>query len=176
MKQQVAHKIESKQGNQIIIREIQPGDNAQMAHIIRKVLVEDMGAPKKGTAYEDKAVDAMYETYNTDRSVYFVIVEKGTIIGGAGIAPLANYAGNVCELQKMYFLEEARGKGLGKKMIDLCLEKAREFGYGQCYLETMPYMEAAQKLYKKTGFYDLDAPMGNTGHCSCPVWMLKDLK
>lgn len=158
------------------IREIEPGDNRQLARIIRKVLVEDMGAPKEGTAYEDKAVDAMYETYDADRSVYFVITEGDKIIGGAGIAPLANYNGNVCELQKMYFLGEARGRGLGKKMIDLCLEKAKEYGYDQCYLETMPYMEAARNLYKKSGFYYIDAPMGNTGHSSCPVWMLKELK
>jgi putative acetyltransferase len=39
----------------------------------------------------------------------------------------------------------------------------------------MPYMEAAQKLYVKSGFEYLDAPMGDTGHCSCPVWMIKQL-
>ena len=33
--------------------------------------------------------------------------------------------------------------------------------------------ERLQKLYKKAGFQYLDAPMGNTGHYSCPVWMLK---
>ncbi|MGS2739611.1 GNAT family N-acetyltransferase [Sinomicrobium sp. M5D2P17] len=157
------------------IREIQPEDNPQMARIIRQVLVDDMGAPKKGTAYEDKSVDCMFETYNTERSVYFVIDQGNKITGGGGIAPLANYNGNVCELQKMYFLQETRGMGLGRKMIELCLQKAKEYGYEQCYLETMPYMEAAQKLYLKSGFKYIDAPMGNTGHCSCPVWMLKDL-
>ncbi|UGU16109.1 GNAT family N-acetyltransferase [Sinomicrobium kalidii] len=176
MKRQVIHKITQAPGNDVIIREIEAGDNPQVARIVRKVLVEDMGAPKKGTAYEDKAVDHMYETYTTGKSVYFVIEEKGKVIGGAGIAPLDNHDGNVCELQKMYFLEAARGKGLGKKMIDLCLEKAEEYGYDHCYLETMPYMKAAQALYKKKGFYYLDAPVGNTGHSSCPVWMLKDLK
>jgi len=55
------------------------------------------------------------------------------------------------------------------------LNEARFFGYEQCYLETMPYMTDAQKLYKKFGFEYIDAPMGCTGHTSCPVWMLKDL-
>jgi putative acetyltransferase len=36
-------------------------------------------------------------------------------------------------------------------------------------------MEAAQKLYNKVGFEYLDKPLGNTGHTSCPVWMLKKL-
>lgn len=157
-----------------VIREIQPEDNAQIAQVIRKVFVE-MGVPKVGTAYEDKALDDMYSHYNKPRAVYFVVEHKGRIMGCAGVAQLDNYDGNVCELQKMYFLEAARGKGLGSKMMAICLEKAKAFGFEACYLETMPYMEAAQKLYKKNGFDYIDAPMGNTGHYSCPVWMLKKL-
>jgi putative acetyltransferase len=64
---------------------------------------------------------------------------------------------------------------MGAKMMARCLETAVDFGFSQCYLETMPYMEAAQKLYVKSGFTYLDAPMGNTGHSSCPVWMVKKL-
>ena len=156
------------------IREIQPKDNENVARVIRKVL-EDLGVPKVGTAYADKALDQMFENYDVPRADYFVAEENGRIIGCAGIAQLENYEGNVCELQKMYFLEEARGKGLGIKMINRCLDRATEYGYEHCYLETMPYMEAAQKLYKKNGFDYIDAPMGNTGHYSCPVWMLKKL-
>ena len=75
----------------------------------------------------------------------------------------------------MYFLKGARGRGLGTEMMKICLGRALEFGFEQCYLETMPYMIEAQRLYKKNGFDYIDAPMGNTGHFSCPVWMLKQL-
>jgi len=44
----------------------------------------------------------------------------------------------------MYFLPEARGLGLGAKMMERCLQSAKDFGYEKCYLETMPYMEDAQ--------------------------------
>ncbi|WP_418498762.1 GNAT family N-acetyltransferase [Flagellimonas sp.] len=156
------------------IREIQPEDNEQVAKVIRKVL-EDMGVPKVGTAYADKALDDMYAEYGVPNATYFVVEHDGKIIGCAGIAQLQNFEGNVCELQKMYFLEEARGKGIGSEMIQICLQRAKEYGFDACYLETMPYMEAAQKLYKKNGFEYIDAPLGNTGHYSCPVWMLKKL-
>lgn len=156
------------------IREISPEDNEQVAKVIRKVL-EDMGVPKVGTAYADKALDDMYAEYDVPKATYFVVEQDGKIIGCAGIAPLQNYAGNVCELQKMYFLEEARGKGIGSEMMQVCLQRAKEFGFDECYLETMPYMAAAQKLYIKNGFEYIDAPLGNTGHYSCPVWMLKKL-
>lgn len=157
-----------------IIREIKPSDNAALAKLIRSVIVE-MGAPTVGTAYEDKATDMMFETYQKEKSTYFVLEHKNEIVGGAGIAQLDNYEGNVCELQKMYFLPIARGKGLGSKMIATCLEKAKTYGFELCYLETLPYMKAAVKLYKKYGFENIDGPMGNTCHYNCNVWMTKKI-
>ena len=157
-----------------IIRTIKKEDNTHLAKVTRKVL-EDLGVPKVGSAFADKALDCMFETYQGDRSVYFVVEENGTIIGGAGIAALENYDGTICELQKMYFLETARGRGLGKIMMRLCLEAAVSFSFESCYIETMTYMTAAQILYKKSGFQYLDGPLGDTGHFSCPVQMLKKL-
>ncbi len=157
-----------------IIRAIKKEDNPSLAKVIRKVLV-DLGVPKVGTAYADKALDCMFETYQGDRRVYFVVEENGTIVGGAGIAALENYDGNICELQKMYFLETARGRGLGELMIRHCLDAAVSFSFESCYIETMTYMTAAQNLYKKSGFQYLEGPLGDTGHFSCPVQMLKKL-
>lgn len=156
------------------IRKIQKQDNQQIAAVIRKVLIE-LNVPKVGTAYADPQLDFMFETYIEPQSVYFVIENDGEILGGAGIKQLENEEKNICELQKMYVLSDARNLGLGAKLIENCLQKAIEFGFESCYLETMPYMEAAQKLYKKVGFDYISSPLGNTGHTSCPVWMLKKL-
>ena len=150
----------------IILREIQQKDNASMEAAIRSIF-DELNIPKVGTAYEDEALKKMYEAYNLDRAIYFVLEQNGKIIGGAGIAQLDDFDGNVCELQKMYFLAEARGKGWGYKMMERCLEKAKEFKFDSCYLETMPYMKDAQKLYQKVGFEYIESPMGGTGHTSC---------
>ncbi|EDP69893.1 acetyltransferase, GNAT family protein [Flavobacteriales bacterium ALC-1] len=158
----------------IVIREIELKDNPKTAKAIRSVLIE-FGVPKVGTAYEDEALDCMAETYDNDKKKYFVVAKGNDILGGAGISPLDNYDGNICELQKMYFMAEARGKGLGSEMMAKCLEFAKQAGFDQCYLETMPYMDDARKLYRKVGFKSIDKPMGDTGHYSCSVWMIKDL-
>lgn len=160
--------------NEVVIREIKKTDNLSVAKVIRSVL-EEFNVPKVGTAYADPQLDYMFETYSEPKSAYFVVEAEGQIIGCAGIAPLANGTPEVCELQKMYFLPKTRGLGIGAKMMEICLDKAKSFGFLKCYLETMPYMEAAQKLYLKSGFTYLDAPMGDTGHSSCPVWMVKSL-
>ncbi|MDX1761422.1 MAG: GNAT family N-acetyltransferase [Christiangramia sp.] len=156
------------------IREIKPEDNQQVKDLIRNVLVE-MGVPKVGTAYEDKALDDMTVTYAGDRMSYFVVEEKEKIIGGAGITPLTGLEEKVCELQKMYFLPEARGRGIGMKMINKCLEFGKEHGFEKCYIETLPYMENARRLYDKNGFTVIEKPIGNTGHYNCTVFMIKDL-
>ena len=156
------------------IREITPGDNLQVKEVIQSVLVE-MGVPKVGTAYEDASLDNMYAEYDKPRQAYFVVEENGEIIGGAGIAPLANGNGKICELQKMYFLSKIRGKGVGAEMMHKCLNFAKQEGFEKCYLETMPYMEHAKKLYARSGFTSLEGPLGDTGHYNCSVWMIRDL-
>jgi putative acetyltransferase len=158
----------------MIIREIQPEDNNQIADVIRQVFISD-DYPKTGTAFADSQLDFMFETYNKPKAIYFVVEENRKIIGGAGVSQLDNSEENICELQKMYFLQEARGKGIGFEMIQKCLQKAKDFGYEKCYLETLPEMLNAQKLYMKVGFEYLCEPLGGTGHTSCPVWMLKSL-
>ena len=157
-----------------IIREIRPEDNIEVARLIRKVLIE-FDVPKSGTAYEDIETDKMYETYENILGNYYIIEYEGRIAGGAGYSTLKGADKKICELQKMYFLPIIRGKGLGSKLINHCLKNARKDGYEKCYLETMPYMKSARLLYKKNGFKNLDKPIGNTGHFSCNVWMLKEL-
>lgn len=158
----------------MIIREIQPEDNQQIASVIRQVFIDD-NYPKVGTAFADSQLDYMFENYNKPKAIYFVIEENGKILGGGGIAKLDNSDENICELQKMYFLQEARGKGIGLQIIEKCLQKAKEFGYEKCYLETLPKMLVAQKLYKKVGFDYICSSLGGTGHTSCPVWMIKSI-
>ena len=159
----------------MLIRSINESDNESLSRILREVLLE-MEIPKKGSAYEDPELDKMFEAYQNPRSIYYVIEHENKILGGAGISRLKQSISDICELQKMYFHKSIRGKGLGDKMIDKCLTFAIKSNFAKCYIETMPNMISAQKLYLKKGFKYIDKPMGNTGHTACPVWMLKDLK
>lgn len=154
-----------------LIREIQEQDNAAIASVIRAVLIE-MEVPKVGSAYADPSLDYMYQHYQQDQGKYYVAELNGEIVAGGGFGSLPGAPAEVCELQKMYLLPQTRGLGLGQKLIERCIEDAKAMGYAQCYLETLPNMLAAQRLYKKMGFVYIDQPMGSTGHNACPVWML----
>ena len=154
----------------IEIREILMKDNDRVKEILVNVMKE-FGVPDHGTALQDDELNSMYESYQVNSSKYYVVISDGDIKGGAGISKLKGSNENICELQKMYFLQDIRGKGIGSKLIKMCLDFAKKSGYQFCYIETMHNMIAAQKLYKKNGFFLLDSPLGNTGHNSCPVWM-----
>ena len=158
----------------MLIRPINESDNKHISVILREVLIE-MDIPRIGSAYEDPEINNMYESYQSKRSIYFVVEENNKILGGAGINQLKNGDINICELQKMYFHKSIRGRGIGDKMIELCLNFAVKSNYKKCYIETMPNMVDAQKLYIKKGFKYIDNPLGNTGHTACPIWMLKNL-
>ena len=157
-----------------LIREIKEEDNLEIQRILSSVMRE-FDVPERGTALADPELKKMFQAYDNHKSSYFVILQNNSLFGGAGISKLKNSNDNICELQKMYFSIEARGKGFGSLMIDLCLKSAIQHGFEKCYIETMNNMNKAQKLYLKKGFRYLDSPLGNTGHCSCPVWMIKDL-
>jgi putative acetyltransferase len=156
-------------------RPIRPEDDAAVAAIIRQVMPE-FGAGGPGFAIHDAEVDHMSIAYAVPGAAYFVVVEAGgRVVGGGGVAALEGGEPGICELKKMYFLPEARGKGQGELLLCRCLEAAKALGYRTCYLETLTGMDQAIRLYKKLGFQPLCAPLGRTGHGGCDHWFAKEL-
>ena len=156
------------------IRPIRADDDATVAAIIRAVMPE-FGAVGDGFAINDPEVDWMSRAYAAPRSAYFVVERDGIVLGGGGVAPLEGGPADTCELRKMYFLPAARGLGAGSAMMARCLDAARGFGFARCYLETLCGMDAAMKLYDRSGFRRIDAPLGATGHGGCNTFYLRDL-
>lgn len=161
--------------SQVTVRRIEQKDNPLIADVIRKTLKE-FGANHPGTVYYDASTDHLYESFAASRSVYFIAEWNGTVLGGGGIYPTDGLPEDTCELVKMYLLPEARGIGLGRSLIQRCIDFAYEAGYRHIYLETMPELKQALKTYEKFGFRYLAAPMGNTGHFGCERWMIRDGK
>ena len=159
---------------EITIRNIEAGDNPFLSTIVKNTLAE-FGANHPGTVYFDPSTDHLYEVFRKEGSVYFVALMNGKIIGGGGIYPTDGLQEDTCELVKMYLLPKARGLGLGRTLIEKCLEFAKDTGYKNVYLESMPELKQALKVYEKFGFEYLSGHRGNSGHTGCSLWMLKQL-
>ncbi len=156
------------------IRPIAQNDNAGIALIIRSVLSE-FKANKPGTVYFDPTTDELYQLFSKPGSCYWILEMDGKMMGGSGIYPTEGLPDGCCEVVKLYLMPEARGKGYGKQLIQQCFESARQLGYRQVYLETMPELKMAVGLYEQCGFEYLQGPLGNSGHFGCDLWMLKTL-
>lgn len=159
----------------ITIRDIQIQDNPFIAQIIRHSL-EEFGANKPGTVYFDDSTNHLFELFQTAKgSHYFIALVDEKVVGGGGLFPTEALPTGTCELVKMYLQKDYRGIGLGKQMMNKCLEWAKANGYNQVYLETMPELKNAVAVYEKLGFQYLTKPMGNSGHNGCDIWMLKQI-
>ena len=158
------------------IRPLQLEDEAAIAQVIREVSAEHGLTADRGYGVADPELDHLFPLYQGAGRAYWVVTDpQGRILGGGGIAPLQGAKESVCELQKMYFLPQLRGKGLGRRLILQALTFARESGYRRCYLETTAVLERATHLYQQLGFRHLESPLGDTGHCGCEIRMLCDL-
>ncbi|WPC69919.1 bifunctional helix-turn-helix transcriptional regulator/GNAT family N-acetyltransferase [Aeromonas hydrophila] len=155
------------------IRPITAADSPHIAAVIRAVSAEYGLTADKGYGVADPNLDRLHETYQGAQSRYWVIEgPDGTILGGGGIAPLAGEEGQVCELQKMYFMPSLRGLGLGRRLVLQALDEARALGYQRCYLETTAVLREATALYESLGFEHLPGPLGCTGHDACEICMV----
>jgi putative acetyltransferase len=159
---------------EIIIRPIQISDNPIIAKIIRTSL-EDLGANLPGTVYFEESTDHLFELFNSNKNcAYFIAELNGEIIGGTGYFSTDGLPSDTCELVKVFLTKTARGKGLGYRMLNNCVDAAKNNGFKKMYLETItPSLIKAVKLYEQFGFEYLTAPLGNSGHNACNIWMQK---
>ncbi len=155
--------------SEVDIRRIRREDDATVREIIIAVMTE-LEATGEGFGDRDPELTSMSEAYGVHGAAYFVVEIDGRVVGGGGFGPLAGAKPDVCELRKMYLLPECRGLGIGRRMLKMCLTRARELGYRTCYLETLAQMDRARDLYERFGFLPLEAPMGDTGHIGCNRW------
>jgi putative acetyltransferase len=90
--------------------------------------------------------------YNKPKGALLLAYNKDVAVGCAGIRELGI---DTAELKRMFILTEYRGKEIGKKLLGLSIEIAKELNYNKIRLDTLPSMVHAQCLYRTFGFYEI---------------------
>jgi putative acetyltransferase len=78
-----------------------------------------------------------------------LVDEQGRVVGSVGLYRLGS---GTCELRKMYLAAGLRGQGLGRKLLEHALDRARDLGYSRIELETASVLKDAIALYERYGF------------------------
>jgi putative acetyltransferase len=78
-----------------------------------------------------------------------------------------------CEMKRLFVQAPARGRGLSRTLVTALMGHARHAGYEAMYLDTLPMMDRAQRLYESLGFRDIlpyyDTPIPGTRFMACPL-------
>ena len=115
-------------------------------------------------------IDGVQSHYFDNNGTFLVLIDDGRVVGSGAIRRLSD---DICELKRMWFLRNYRGRGLGMKMTQMLLDFARKTGYKKVRLDTVDEQKQAQalKLYKRLGFYFIE----RYNDSSCTVFMEKML-
>ena len=145
--------------------------DAAMARIVRENL-KAHGLDIPGTAYFDESLDHLSRYYDAPGRGYWVLWD-GRVAGGAGLAETDVLPG-FAELQKLYLRDDAKGRGLGRRLTEHVEAMAREMGYRGVYLETHTNLTAALALYEKLGYRQIERP-DSVVHTTMDRFYVKEL-
>ncbi|MGA2685022.1 MAG: GNAT family N-acetyltransferase [Verrucomicrobiota bacterium] len=98
-------------------------------------------------------MDRISSQYVKPSGIFLVLMDDRRVVGTGAIRRLDE---QICELKRMWFLPAYRGKGFGTRMAEQLFEFARSAGYRRVRLDTLPLLEAANRLYQRLGFYPVE--------------------
>lgn len=148
--------------------EIKPLQLHQIAEVKQVIItvVQEMWQFSEETikSYDDMAdIDNAIAHYFNNRGIFLVLSDAGKIVGSGAIRRLSD---DICELKRMWFLQNYRGRGLGRQMAQMLLDFANKNGYKKVRLDVANEQKQLQalKFYQQLGFYFIERY--NNGPCT----------
>lgn len=139
------------------IQPIQPHQIEAVKRLIITVCCEifQMSEAEQRQYNDLSDIDRVYTHYCDRKGTFSVLLDEQKVVGCGGIRYLSE---EICELKRMWFLKEYRGRGWGFKLTNLLFDFARNVGYQKVRLDLADEKKQSSALnfYRRLGFYEID--------------------
>lgn len=132
-----------------LLRQHQPGDLGWIVHRQAILYAEECGWDESYEALAAEVAAQFLRNYDPKRERCWIAEKDGEKVGAVFIAKASE---EVAKLRLLHVEREARGLGIGKRLVEECVRFSRQAGYQKMTLWTQSILQAARHLYKQAGF------------------------
>ena len=143
-------------GVELLVRNAVASDARALRDIMQRTHAETdylLSYPDEQSVDDEQEARSLAETERSDNEVELVAVVNGKIVGSAGVTAVGSRR-KVAHRARfgISVLQEYWGMGIGRVLMDACIDSARRAGYGELELEVVADNERAVSLYRRAGF------------------------
>ena len=143
-------------GVELLVRNVVASDARALRDIMQRTHAETdylLSYPDEQSVDEEQEARSLAETERSDNEVELVAVVDGKIVGSAGVTAVGSRR-KVAHRARfgISVLQEYWGMGIGRVLMDACIDSARRAGYSELELEVVADNERAVSLYRRAGF------------------------
>ena len=139
----------AKRGPAIVLRPHRPGDIGWVVNRHGVLYAREQGWDERFEAVVAQITAAFFHIFKPDHERCWIAERSGQKVGSVF---LVRESDEVARLRLLLVEPEARGLGIGKRLVDECIRFARRAGYRKVVLLTESTLKAAQHIYQQAGF------------------------
>lgn len=153
----------NRSSRSVVLRGLQPGDLGLVVHRQAILYAREYGWNSDYEALVARIVADFRQSFDPAREAAWIADIDGRMVGSVFLVRTKDPGTG--KLRLLYVEPEVRGLGVGRMLVDACIERARSVGYGRLELWTNSVLTSARRVYERAGFELVDEePHHSFGH------------